>query len=93
MATNPIQPQGFTPLPQTVPPAGGREAMPRAASVARTHGAAPARVPRPAEPIEVQLARIFARHAIQQQAQQAKVAEAPAPASGKIRGGRLDILA
>ena len=93
MATTPIPPQGFTPLSKTAPPVTGREGMPRAVSVPKTHGAAPARVPRPAETLELQLARIFARHAMQQQAHQPKAVETPALASGKIRGGNLDILA
>ncbi|OGL58995.1 MAG: hypothetical protein A3J27_08150 [Candidatus Tectomicrobia bacterium RIFCSPLOWO2_12_FULL_69_37] len=93
MATTPIPPQGFTPLSKTAPPATGREAAPRTAAVPRPHGAAPSLPARPAETLELQLARIFARHAMQQQAHQPKAVETPALASGKIRGGNLDILA
>lgn len=93
MATTPIQPQGFPSPSKAAPAATGREAAPRPASAARPHGTAPSRPARPAESLELQLARIFARRAMQQHTQPSKAVETPALASGKIRGGNLDILA
>lgn len=87
MATSPIRPQ-FVPSPSAPAPAAkpAREALARPASVQ-----APA-VARPVESLEVQLARIFARHAMQAR-QAAQPGESPKAASGRTRGANLDIHA
>lgn len=93
MATAPIQPQGpsLPSLSKPAPPAAGREAAPRPASMPGAKGPALSRASRPGDSLEIQLARIFARHAMQ--AQRPKAEEAPALSSRQTRGVNLDILA
>lgn len=87
MATSPIGPHGFPSVAQSTPTIG-REMVPRAAPF---HGAA-ARPSRPAESLEIQLARIFARHAMQAQ-RASQAAETSVAISGRTRGENLDIFA
>ncbi|MEK6710257.1 MAG: hypothetical protein AABZ64_06735 [Nitrospinota bacterium] len=94
MAMNPIPPQtpSLPSLAKPGPSLPGREAAARSAAEA-SRGAAPARMARPAENIEVQLARIFARRAMLAQQKQMEGAPALSAPTRQTRGVHLDIQA